>query len=98
MGAAARWHCRKTTPCGATPSRSGNRRSEAEMTFAPVHHILPLATIIRERLLPIKGTVLARVGQKVNPADIVAEAVWAREHFFLDISRSLNVPPDEADR
>ncbi|MGE5071786.1 MAG: hypothetical protein ACM3MF_00015 [Anaerolineae bacterium] len=68
------------------------------MTFAPVHHILPLATIVRERMLPIKGTVLARIGQKVNPADIVAEAVWAREHFFLDVSRTLNLPPDEADK
>lgn len=68
------------------------------MTVAPVHHILPLATVIRERLLPIKGTVLARMGQKVNSADIVAEALWAREHTFLDVARTLNVSPDAADR
>src|SRR5512140_1759943 len=68
------------------------------MTMALVHHILPLATIIRERVLPVKGTVLARVGQKVNSADVVAEATWAREHIFLDISRILNITPDAADR
>ena len=68
------------------------------MTVAPVHHILPLATVIRERLLPIKGTVLARMGQKVNSADVVAEALWAREHTFLDVARTLNVSPDAADK
>jgi len=68
------------------------------VTVAPVHHILPLATVIRERLLPIKGTVLARMGQKVNSADVVAEALWAREHTFLDVARTLNVSPDAADK
>ena len=68
------------------------------MTVAPVHHILPLATIVRERRLPIKGNVLARMGQKVSPADVVAEATWAREHIFLDIARTLAVSPDAADR
>ncbi len=68
------------------------------MTVAPVHHILPLATVIRQRMLPVKGTVLARLGQKVSSADVVAEAVWAREHIFLDVARTLNISADAADR
>ncbi len=68
------------------------------MTIAPVHHILPLTTVVRERTLPIKGTVVARMGQKVSSADIVAEAVWSREHYFLDVARILGLSPDEADR
>ncbi len=68
------------------------------MTIAPVHHILPLTTIVRERVLPIKGHVLVRMGQKVSSADVIAEAVWSREHFFLDVSRTFNIAPDAADQ
>jgi hypothetical protein len=42
--------------------------------------------------------VLARVGQKVSPEDVVAEAVWAREHFFVDVARVLGLSPEAADR
>jgi hypothetical protein len=65
---------------------------------APVHHIIGLASIVRERLLPISGTVLVRLNQKVNPNDVIAEANWAREHVLLDVARILGVNPDTADR
>src|SRR5512140_2701889 len=98
MGEAGPWCCPATTPCAAKRSRSGKRKWEDDVTAAPVYHVLPLATIVRERLLPVKGNVLARAGQSVHSSDIVAEAVWAREHIFLDVARTLNVSPDEADR
>jgi len=66
--------------------------------LAPFHHILPLTTIVRERLLPVKGKVNARLNQKVSPTDIVAEATWAREHVLVDVARVLNLTADAADK
>jgi hypothetical protein len=65
---------------------------------APVHHIIALTTIVRERVLPIDGKVLARLNQKVSPMDVIAEASWAREHVLLDVARTLRLSPNAADR
>lgn len=65
---------------------------------APVHHVIGLAAIIRERLLPVSGNVLARLNQKVSPADVIAETHWAREHVLLDVARILRISPDRAER
>jgi hypothetical protein len=65
---------------------------------APVHHITGFTSIVRQRLLPVSGTVLARMNQKVGPNDIIAEAVWGREHVLLNVARSLGVSPAAADR
>ncbi len=65
---------------------------------APVHHIIGLTSIVRERVLPISGNVTARIQQKVTPNDVVAEAKWAREHVLLDVARLLSISPNAADR
>ncbi len=65
--------------------------------FAPILHILPLTTIVRERVLPVRGKVNVRLNQKVNASDVIAEANWAREHILIDVGRALGISPSAAD-
>lgn len=64
----------------------------------PVTHVLPMTTIRRERRLPVAGTVTARVNERVQAQDVIAEAELAPRHYFLDLSRGLGVPVREAAR
>jgi len=66
--------------------------------LAPVHHIVGLTSIVRERLLPVAGTVTVRLNQKVGAMDVIAETSWSREHVLLDVTRKLRVHPATADK
>ena len=66
--------------------------------LAPLLHILPLTTIVRERLLPVAGNVTVHTNQKVSPTDVIAEATWAREHVLIDVASVLRISISAADR
>ncbi len=65
---------------------------------APVNHIVGLTSIVRERHLPVSGTVLVRLNQKVSPNEVIAETNWSREHILLDVARILHITPPAAER
>jgi hypothetical protein len=60
--------------------------------FTPVTHILPLANIRRQRMLPVEGIVLVRAGQEVKANEVIAQAEINPEHISLNIERGLGVP------
>jgi hypothetical protein len=44
------------------------------------------------------ASVLARAGQKVNPRDVVADAILAPEHLIFDIVRALRIPAKNVEK
>jgi hypothetical protein len=66
--------------------------------LAPVLHVLPLTSIVRERVLPLAGKVNVNVNQRVSPTDVIAEARFAREHMLFDVARTFGVSIKDADK
>jgi hypothetical protein len=47
-------------------------------------------------MLPVPGTVTARMNERVQAVDVVAETETVPRHVFLDLARGLGVPAKEA--
>ena len=63
----------------------------------PTSHVTLLATLKRERLLPMPGEVLAKMNQRVEVSTVVAHALVADEHRLVDVARQLGVRNDKAE-
>ncbi len=70
----------------------------SEIFLPSVTHVIPMTTIRRERVLPVPGAIAVRVNEKVQAADVLAEAEIEPKHFYLDIARGLGIAPQEVAR
>ncbi len=57
----------------------------------------PFATIRRERLLPIPGEVVVRIGQGVLPGQVVARARKLAGYHMLPVCEMMRLPPEEVE-
>lgn len=64
----------------------------------PTSHVTLLASLKRERRLPIPGHVVAKMSQRVEASNVVAQTLIAHEHRLVDVARKLRVPNDQAER
>lgn len=64
-----------------------------------VTQIQPLVKVRRNRSLPVSGTVLVHVGQKVTAGEIIAEGSVPTRHILIDVIQSLGLKKlEEAER
>jgi hypothetical protein len=70
----------------------------SEIFLPSVTHVIAMTTIRRERRLPVPGTVAVRVNEKVQAADVIAEAEINPAHYYLDIARGLGISPRDVGR
>lgn len=60
--------------------------------------IQSMITIIRERVLPASGEVVARIGQEVTPIQVVARMPQNLDFHILPIAEQLNLSKEELDK
>ena len=60
--------------------------------YPPETRAMPLTLIRRERVLPVPGKVLASVGEKVQPSQVVAQAEISGEVRIVNVARLLHMP------
>jgi hypothetical protein len=71
---------------------------EQIMYYPSVTQATPLTVIKRERLLPVRGEVLASMGARVESIDVVARASLGGELHVVDAARTLSVKKEDLDK
>ena len=57
----------------------------------PIAHVVPMTTIRRSRALPVQGVIAVTQNERVQAADVIAEAQATPKHIFIDIAQTLGV-------
>lgn len=71
----------------------------AGLSFYPSEtHVMPLALITRERMLPVAGEVLVRAGERVEPSQVVARATQTRDLRILNVAQQFRLDAKRAER
>jgi hypothetical protein len=68
------------------------------MYYPSVTQATPLTVIKRERLLPMRGEVLASMGARVEPSDVVARASVREKLHVVDVGKTLSVKSEDLDQ
>ncbi|MFO0729829.1 MAG: hypothetical protein U0361_02330 [Nitrospiraceae bacterium] len=64
-------------------------------SYTPGLTVTDRATVLRRRILPLPGTVLAKVGDEVRAATPVARAELPGKVMPLNLANQLGIAPDE---
>jgi len=68
------------------------------MYYPSVTQATPLTVIKRERLLPMRGEVLASMGARVESSDVVARASVGGDLHVVDVGKTLSVKGEDLDQ
>jgi hypothetical protein len=60
--------------------------------------VSPLSTIRRERILPAPGEVVVRIGDRVEPTQVIARAELPGDFRILQVARLLDIPGSQVKR
>ena len=66
--------------------------------YPPEIRVIPLTLIRRERLLPVSGKIMVKVGDRVQAPQVVAQTDVTGDVRIVNIARMLRVPPARAAR
>jgi hypothetical protein len=66
--------------------------------LAPITYIQPLTTLRRTRLLPVEGSLLVGLGDRVRASDVIARSNLYTKHLMLDAARALGVPANRVSK
>jgi len=77
--------------------RARPRRAELTMAHAytPGLRVAPHASVLRVRRLPLRGNVLARIGQSLRAEDVVARTELPGNVHTVKVASLLGIPPDD---